>query len=118
MGFWPLSVEPYHCAGGDRHAHAGLCGLHFEVHGFVVQELRFDRLEVPAIELSIPRDPGVDDATVESRLDMHGSRPILRKECCLKTCSVRVAHVYEAALGDPGAATFWIGEDEMRVSTP
>lgn len=112
VGLYSLSVEPHHRAGRDRHLHTRLCGLHFEEHGIVVRELRLDWFEVLAVEHSIPGNSGVDDATVDSRLDMHGSRPILGQERCLKTCRVRVTHVHEASLGDPGAATVWIGQDE------
>ena len=71
-----------------------------------------ERGEVPAVERAVALHPGVDYSTVDSGFHVDAPRPVLGEERGLETGNVRVAHVHEAALGNPGATAAIVLEHE------
>ena len=71
------------------------------------------RAEVPVREVAIPRDPAVDDRSVEFRANVEPSRPVLRHHRGLEAGDARVLHVNEATLGDGGLERVAVAEPDV-----
>ena len=85
-------------------ADAGLVGLDFELDHLIAGGRGPDNLEVAVVQRAVALHAGVDDATVEAGTDLELASPVLGLERRLEGGQMHVAHVNEAALGQPCAA--------------
>ena len=101
-----LPEEPGAGRQGDPDVRLG--GLDLQVDGVLVDLGLVKHGQVPAVQVAVALDPGVDHPAVQPGADLQGPRPVLGREGGLEAGEVLVLHAHETALDDPGAPALGI----------
>src|SRR5882724_12098639 len=114
----PLSSTEHLCSRGFGDLQMRLIRLDQEVETIFIHAAAPQRLEMPAVELVVAFDPGVDHVAIKSRPDQDAPRPVLPCDGHFDGRQMLISHMDQAPTGEGGLSALIVAKPQRSAEHP